>query len=161
MRWADPTAFFVLLRLAVGAGLTAAFTTGQFLDFEAILARAYTVNATAGTQITPSPGSQRMRTATMAPSLLASEGEIRVATAAAITAGTQTLDSAGFAYGQIPGNAAGAAGSIELYNWRELGKHPIVLAMNEGIVVRMPTVMSAAGVGKAGITMEWAEVAAF
>jgi hypothetical protein len=162
VRWADTTKFMVLMRLAVSAGVTTAFTTGQPLDYELILIRSYSANASGGTQITPTAPSQRMRSSNMGPSIFSSLGDIRVCTTGALTAGAgQVLDTAGIAYGSIPGNAGGTAGSVELYNWRDLGKHPVVLGLNEGFAVRNPLVMGAVGVVKVGFTMEWAEVASF
>ena len=43
----------------------------------------------------------------------------------------------------------------------ESGEHPIVLAQNEGIVIRNRTVWPAAGTGIYSFMMQWAEVAAF
>lgn len=162
VRWADTTKLMVLLRLTVSLGvMTAAQTLANALDLEAVLARAYSANATGGAQITPSNQSQKARSSTMGPSIFASLGEIRMITTAALGAGTQTLDTAGFGYGMYPGNALGVAANVDLYRWMSHGQHPIVLGLNEGFVVRTPTGFGAAATFKAGITMEWAEVPSF
>ena len=50
----------------------------------------------------------------------------------------------------------------ELFSAGAAGKHPLVLAANEGLVVQTPIGNGqAAGVSKWAFTMEWAEVAAY
>ena len=171
MRWADSRMFFVLKRVAVCAAITTLFTTGpQLIDFDIIKATSFSTNPSGGQAITLATVAQKARSATMNNSLLALEGDIRISTGSAITAGTQTLDTQPFGYAQVvqqPANSGSVtAGSsqptyVSLYEVRDFGQHPFVFGANEGFVIRNVTAFGAAGVCKIGIMMEWAEVPNF
>lgn len=167
-RWSSTSAVAVILSIRwsmqqVTASATA--VTG-YPDAEAIFARAFTVADTTGTATTPS----KMRT-TMSTSAVA---DLRVCTTAALTAGTRTLDSVGFAfgYGELLHNvsatgtavlvtAGNGVATTDLYKWDRLGSHPPVLQANEGIVLRQPSAGPAAGTYQYIFTLEWAELATF
>ena len=93
----------------------------------------------------------------MAPSLI---GDLRVATTAALTAGTRTLDGAGFACATIyTQNAAGCGDTQQsVYACEAAGLHPIVFAKNEGFIVRVPSAQGANGVVKYYIAISWCEI---
>ena len=167
LRWSDaniagsaPTQAYMRPRLAlimgldVGASVTTAFTAAQPTDFEAIIARSWTVSDTGGAAVTPS----KLRS-TFGASLIGS-GDLRVATTAALTAGTRTLDGAGFCCGAIYNQNTGGAGDTQqnAYGLARNGQYPVTLSTNEGIIVRVPTAQGAVGVVKYYITIEWVEV---
>ena len=149
------TNLILVRRVGIGFMTTTAFTAAQALDFGLAVARGFTINDTAGTDISPTVNITKRRTSLATPNV-----HIRIATAAALTAGTRTLDtlnmsiaaggSAGLATGlpPVPDNLFGHA-SDDL---------AIVLAANEGIVISSLTAMGAGGVVKAYIAVGYAEI---
>jgi len=165
-RWTDATRLAVIQKLTVtGIRATTAFAVGV-IDLTATIARSFTVAGTGGATATLTGNNQKFRTS-MGTSLV---GEIRVVTTAALGAGTKTLDA--HEIGRITshssagvGAAAPIIGSIYLpkYDLFENdvadGEHPIVLAQNEGLIVRCT--VPATGVWNIGFELKWAELAAF
>ena len=97
-------------------------------------------------------------------------GEIRVVTTAALGAGTKTLDTQEI--GRITTHSSGGTGSatpiigsifLPIYDLFEQdaadGEHPVVLAQNEGLVVRCT--VPGTGIWNIGFTFKWAEVSAY
>jgi hypothetical protein len=165
MRWTDTRMVMVLQSLQVAGGQLAAVTAGNPVGLEAIVARNFTTDYTGGSSnVVPAAGSQRARSSVMATSLFAANGGIRVATTAAMSSGVNTLDTAGFGATFIQAGAASSGfGPNDLYRYRDPAQHPVVLAANEGIVVRS----NATNAWPAGATWQlyfiaaWAEVPAF
>jgi hypothetical protein len=164
-RWTDATRFAVITQIILdGMMASTAFAAGQ-IRLRATIARSFTVAGTGGTQLT---FGAKMR-ASMGASLIS---ELRVATTAALGAGTKTLDSGDI--GQVNTHSAqfgiatpviGAVGpacgpNVFLSN-PDMGggEHPIVLAANEGFVIR--ATVPGTGVWILGMTVKWAEVTAF
>jgi hypothetical protein len=89
--------------------------------------------------------------------------DARIATTAALTAGTRALDTNALA--QIGAWSGGAGqGLVPVQNnlWDQYtGDQLIVLAPNEGLVVANLTAMGAAGVVRLYVNVEFAVVAAF
>lgn len=143
---------FLLLGIDVGAVVTTAFTAGQSVDIEAVIARGFTVADSGGTAVVPSKNR-----VTFGASLV---GDLRVAGAAALTPGTRTLDGSGFVAATIyTQNTAGCGETYpNIYALSRDGQYPIVLTTNEGIIFRVPTAQGAAGVVKYYISVEWVEV---
>jgi hypothetical protein len=163
-RWADSGNLKVLLRLSAGLGVyTAGQTVANPLELEAIIARGWTVNYTTNaTAIVPGPTAQKARSAGMGTSIYNGLGNISVCTTAGMTGGTKTLDTAGIGFATYPGNALGVADTKDLYRWNPAsGEHPIILALNEGIVLRNSGAFGAAATYKLGVTIVWAEVPQF
>jgi hypothetical protein len=90
--------------------------------------------------------------------------EIRVATTAALTAGTKVLDT--YDMGWIETHSSGGVGSatpiigsiylptLRLFD-AGAGEHPLVLTANEGFVIR--ATVPATGVWNLGIEVSWSE----
>lgn len=169
MRWGDATRLLVLYHLSLKfQGLTprTALTLTDF-GFDAYVARAFSVSASGGTVATLTGNSFKTRTS-QGTTLLT---DARISTTAALTAGTQTLDGNAF-FGSlgVPQRVNPAAATEELVNinpeliWQpntSNGESPIILAQNEGIVLRNRTVWPAAGTGIVTVNARWAEVAAY
>jgi hypothetical protein len=167
-RWTDATRLAVISRLSLdGMYATTAFVAGQIRVY-ATIARGFSAAGTGGATVTLTGNNQKRRTS-MGSSLT---GEIRVATTAALTAGTKTLDGA--SVGQSNSHSAqfgiaapviGFVGPATGPNVDLIavdmasGEHPIVLAANEGLIVR--AVVPGTGVWTLGMTVVWAEVTAF
>ena len=145
----------------VGAGFmtTTAFTAAQTVDFELVVARAFAVSDSGGTAISITGSNGKHRTSLSTPTSL----DARIATTAALTAGTRTLDAN--ALGQIAGWSGavgqGIAPTVDNLLSHTPGDHPLVLAQNEGFIVRPITALGAAGVGNFYVNMEFAEAAAY
>ena len=155
-RWTDGSRLFLPTRIQAGCVITTAFTAAQALDAEAIIARAFTASDTGGTALVPSGDFQKMRSI-MGTSLV---GDLRIATTAALGAGTRTLDLLGIGASSFPNTNGLGTGSalVDLYAFSAY-HHPPSLAVNEGLIVRLPTAQGAVGVVKYYIVLEWAEIA--
>lgn len=167
MRYADTKSLFLLERITISAAITTAFTANQVLDVDAIAVRGWSASDSAGTAITLPANSNKARS-NMGSSLVGVNGDVRIASATAITAGaTKTPDTNAFAIGCLPGLGATAAaflggtGPLELYNCFQTGQHPMTFAANEGFNLRFVTTQGAAGVVKYYIRVDWAELAGF
>jgi len=164
-RWTDATRLAVIHKVWISAGANVAATAAALQALRLAIARAWTVDGSGGTAATLTGNNQKDRTS-MATTLL---GTARMATTAALGAGTKTLDAqdiAAVSYGVGTG-AITTSLSLNLIPQTELlevnanGQHPIVLAQNEGIVVRSGLIGPAAMTWQLGVTVAWAELTAY
>ena len=139
-----------------GVGSIAAFTAGV-ATFRGITARSYTANGSGGTAGTLTGNNAKQRTSHATTAL----GDFRIASTAALTAGTRTLDAQGF--GQVVGAFSATAGTmidegviLDTYGGNQ---HPLVLAQNEGFVIQ--ATVPATGTWTTGITVAWSEVTSY
>lgn len=173
-RWTDATKLAVIyeVQMLLFRNITTAFAAGVY-NFSLDIKRAWTVDGSGGTALTLTGDNNQLRTS-MGASLF---GAVRIATTAALTAGTSTVDaqSIGATYGSvgttptvgavyIPGpgiTGTGGQGGPGVYLFsRDPGsEHPIVLAQNEGIAIRGN--VPATGTWVAAVSMKWAEVTAY
>lgn len=171
-RWTDATRFAVIYEIWLDEfDNTTGFTAGRF-EFNLTVARAWSADGSGGTALTMSGDNNALRTS-MGSSLF---GAIRIATTAALGAGTSTLDAQplriiGGHVGAIANKhnipqspvvttAEVAAGpGVLLWSRDPSNEHPIVLATNEGICVR--ATVPATGVWSATVSMKWCEVTAY
>lgn len=141
---------------------TAAATATIMPSFEVFIARSFTASDSAGTAVTLTGNSMKKRT-NMGTTLVT---DIRkAAVAAGLTVGTRTLDADPIM--QLPTQQTITTPNATLYE-RELeidmghGNYPVLLAQNEGIIVRGPSVVfGAAGTANLVVDMSWAELASF
>lgn len=172
MRWTDPKSLFVLTFLEAFFVPTVVFTAAQELGLDAILATGFTVSDSAGTTLSLKERANAVRK-NMPPSLI---GDLRIAAATLLTAGTRTLDQNPFVAGSGLVNVVNAAAGTAYVNpggggpipfgfqWAAdlaRGEHPIVLAKDEGLIVRNSVAFPAAGVAVLTVNMGFAEVAAY
>lgn len=176
-RWTDASRFAVIYDMWLDEfDNTTAFTAGRF-EFNLTVARAWSVDGSGGTSVTLTGDNNQMRTS-MGASLW---GAMRIATTAALTAGTKTLDVQPL---RILGGHVGAIANkhtipqspvvttaeiaagigIPLLSADAGYDHPLVMASNgsttsEGPVVR--ATVPATGVWSATVSLKWAEVTAF
>lgn len=149
----------MLRRFGIGFIETTAFTAAQIVDFGLFFARAFSVSDTGGTAVAMTGNNAKVRTSLATPNGL----DVRIAAAAALTAGTRTLDANPLA--QL-GGFCGAVGqgiptTPNNMIQHDTGDYPLILAPNEGLVLAVLTTMGAAGVGRLYVNMEFAEVTAF
>ena len=98
-------------------------------------------------------------------STLVASGDMRIATTAALGAGTKTLETLSLATILAPGPITAslngqiiAPGTILYRGEIGDGQHPLVLAANEGVSVRSVAV-PATGTWTASIQLDWTEAA--
>lgn len=154
-RWTSTTSLALIRRVNLSANaLDTAFTAGQCL-WSMSVARSFSAAGTGGGTATITTSNGKARTAMATTGL----GEIRIATTAALTAGTKTLDAQ-----PVAATRKGVANTAWLpiapedsYLFDAWGApYPIVLAQNEGFV--LITTVPATGTWSASISIEWEEV---
>jgi hypothetical protein len=158
-RWSDATRLCVVTSIIFDglSGSATAFAAG-FGKVDLMAARSWTADGSGGSAATISGNNQKQRTS-MGTTLL---GAARIASTAALTAGTKTLDTQ--ALGQYSA-AFGTGTSVQwipqfdLFHIDPGGEHPLVLAQNEGFVLR--ATVPATGTWQFGVTVCWTEVAAY
>jgi hypothetical protein len=158
-RFVHATLFALLRSLRVSAAVsTTAFAAGVPISLEARVARAWTGQGTLGTGITFGSNDAKKRT-DFATTVLGS-GDVRIATTAALGAGTKTLD--GVPLGQVCAQVGTsittiiAPGTI-LWQRDSMDEYPFLLENQEGVVVRSVEV-PATGTWKAAVHLEWSEI---
>lgn len=158
LRWTDATRLCVVTSVhCSGGGSIAAFTAGV-TNMELMVARSWTVAGSGGTAIALTTNNQKLRSS-MGTSLV---NDMRVASTGALTAGTKTLDAQPI--GSLTSSVTATAGTplwnpAHLYEINENDGQPIILAANEGIIVR--ATVPATGTWTASIDVTWMEMAAY
>ena len=102
MLWEDSTYSALVSRITVAAKCEA-FSSGLGADFQAIIGRNATVAPSGGTAIVPGNATdcQALSSQDYSASLFNSEGDLRIASTGALTAGTLTLDTTGIGYAAV------------------------------------------------------------
>lgn len=159
IRWSDATGKVMLVRVVRAAlySLGTGFATGTGF-VEMVAARAFTASDTGGAAITLTTNNAKRRT-TFGTSLI---GSALIATTAALTAGTRTLDTnplAGVHFGVPATTNLVLLPTTVLWAPDFAGEWPLVLAQNEGFIIRVT--VPATGTWSADIQLEWTEVASF
>lgn len=161
-RWGDATRFGMLEWIRASAAVVTAVTTGVIFDLEAIIARSFTASDTGGTPINLAAPFQKRRVS-MGASLFT---DMRIATTGTLTPGTRTPDAQ--AIGRLQGFTGTALGTKifdsnpqYLYRREDPNEHPVILAQNEGILIRNPLVGPATGTFAVLIEMGWMEVSSY
>ena len=165
-RWTDATRLAVVHKVLISAGANVAATAAGLVALEAVIARSWSAAGTGGTAATITGNNQKTRTS-MGTTLL---GEARCASTAALGAGTKTLDSQGVGNLAI-GIGTGALTTTpvltlipktDLLEMDANEPHPVVLAQNEGLVIKNgATAWPATLTWNIGVTIVWAEIAAY
>jgi hypothetical protein len=152
-RWFSGTAFAVINRVRLWAWSNTAFGAGVS-TFDIYAARAFTGADTGENSANLVGDSNQLRT-----TMGASGASIVYSNTVPITPGTRILDAAPLDSStvQAPTTANTMFGNMPmtLFEKRE-GDHPLVLAFNEGFVVR--TTMASLGAWNFSMTLEWAEM---
>lgn len=155
-RWTSATALAVIMRVAVTVATTTATTVVGNAERELIIARSFTVSDTGGTAVVLTGNNQKMRTSQATSAV----GDMRFASNAQLTAGTRTLDAnplsstvavlpllfTGIDIGSggvvtttatVPSQGLGGRDMVPLLNATTGQDYPIVLAQNEGFIIRI------------------------
>jgi hypothetical protein len=164
-RWTDATRLAVITRIAISCGLNIAAGGAGLGAFRACIARAFSAAGTGGNTATLTGDNSKMRTS-MGTTLL---GELRYASTAALGAGTKTLDTndiaaVGFGIGTGALTVSPSTTILphtDLVNCTAQGCHPIVLAQNEGLILRTGPAWPATATWHFAFEIDWAEVTAY
>lgn len=165
-RWTHATNLAVIHKVLISAGALAAATAAGLVTLEATIARSFSAAGTGGTAATLTSHNAKVRTS-MGTTLL---GEARIASTAALGVGTKTLNTQGVGNVTL-GIGTGAitvSQNLTLIPKTDLVEmdanepHPIVLAQNEGLIIKNgATAWPAAMTWALGVTIVWAEIAAY
>lgn len=158
-RWADATRLCVVSAITFDglSGSATAFAAG-FGKVDAVIARSWTADGSGGSAATLTTNNQKRRTS-MGTTLL---GAARIASTAALTAGTKTLDTQAFGqYSAAFGTATSTQWIPQTQLFHQVGgvESPLVFAQNEGFVLR--ATVPATGTWQFGVTVCWTEVAEY
>ncbi|MBL8911642.1 MAG: hypothetical protein JNM17_13195 [Archangium sp.] len=164
-RWSDATRLAVVRKVRISACVsTTFFAAGVPVQIDLLKANTWTAVGTGGTR--PAAAALLKKRANMGNSLLGAN-DVGIATTAALGAGTKTLEGLSMctivAPGPITASLNGqiiAPGTILFQHEVGDGEHPLVLAQNEGFVIRSVAV-PATGTWQAAINVDWVEVAAY
>lgn len=166
LQWTSRDFLFVLLALEAWLIPTVVFTGIQEIGVDAIIARNITAAATGGTALSVPNQSNRARALNMQSSRV---GDLRIADTNVLTAGTYTVDTNPFEIGSgivnwdnaDPSSVGDFLNPVTPYGFRHAPgplEHPIVLAANEGLLIRDLVDFPAAGTVRLHVKLAWAEV---
>lgn len=132
----------------------AGFTAAQEVAFDLFKATGFTALHTGGAAVTPS----KKNTAFVAPRMTA-----RIATTAELTAGTHVFDTDPIGGCSWPELATGAAvmkgpGGDIFVSTEDLTEYPLILAPDEGLILRNVVAFGGGGTVRLTVEMDWLEV---
>lgn len=164
-RWSDATRFAVVRKVRISACVTTTFfAAGVPVQIDLVKATAWSAAGTGGTRVTPAA---LLKKRTAMGSTLVAASDIAIITTAALGAGTKTLEGTAMgaivAPGPITASLNGtiiAPGTILYQHEVGDGEYPLVLAQNEGFVIRSVAV-PATGTWQIAVQVDWAEVTAY
>lgn len=170
-RWSHATILAVITSLRISAVVTTTmFAAGVPVEIDLIKSSSWSVAGTGGNS--PTFGTTCRVRNTMGSSVMAA-GDLRIATTAALGAGTKTLEANSLsnilAAGPITGSLNGTIIPPGTVLWEPDtgdGQHPLVLgglgggAVSEGFSIRSVAV-PATGTWRFAVIIDWAEVTAF
>jgi hypothetical protein len=158
-RWGDATRLCVVERFVLDgmAGSATAFAAG-FAKFDLMVARGYSAQAASGTAVSLTGNNAKSRTSFGSSLVTLAQGSAT----AALTAGTHTLDAQpigqiSFGIGVVV--SVNYLGQVILMGEDAPMRHPLVLATNEGLVLR--ATVPGTGTWQFGCSVQWSEVTAY
>lgn len=164
MRWTDATRLCLVRSVRVSAIVNGTITTAVNFDVEAIVVRGFSASDSGGTAAVFTGNNNKMRTS-FGSSLM---GDMRISSTGALAVGTRTVDAQ--AEGRLQGTTGTVIGTqifgsgqgpIYIIDREPPGQYPLVLATNEGLLIRNPLVGPATGTFQLLVVVEWQEVASY
>lgn len=148
--------FIVVRNVTISATATTGFTAAQLFDVGLVIARAWTVDGSSGQQFVFTGTQNLLRTSMSPPAVISA----RLCSGAQLTPGTLVVDTNDLAvlHTWVP---AATIQNLFLPTaiFNALGDvYPIVLAQNEGIVLRPKTAWGAGGAVRFSVNFEFYEV---
>lgn len=161
-RWAPATTTLLCMirRIEVGFNTITAFGAAQSLQYNLIIGRNYTVSPSGGTPATFAVANTAKHRTSMQNTAFTGGGDFRMATTAALTAGTVTLDSQFMATVNGTSTAVGVSMPMTPLFQHQPGDYPLIFANNEGFIINNGQLMGATGVINLIVNVEWMELAA-
>jgi hypothetical protein len=161
-RWAPATStqLCMVRRVEIGFSTTTAFTTAQALQYSLQVARNWTASDTGGTAALFTQTNTGKQRTSMPTSAFASGGQLMIATTAANTAGTRTLDTQVLGFTQGASTGVGTVFTSAPIFQHSPGDYPLIFANNEGFIINNVVLMGAAGVINLTVNVEWMELSA-
>lgn len=159
LRNASASNLILVRNVSISAVATTGFTAAQLFDVGLAIARAWTVDGSAGQAFAFTGSQNLLRTSMQAPAALTA----RLCSGAALTPGTLTTDTNDLAVLEAWAVAATAGVLFNMqpiFNFDDGGGYPIVLAQNEGIILRPKTAWGAGGAVRFAVRVEFFEVPA-
>jgi hypothetical protein len=156
-RWPDSLRIAAIRKVTVNATLSTNFAAGPAtpLQLDLVKATGWTVQGSGGTALDTTTGTCKRRT--LMPTSLRTNGDVRAATTAALTAGTKTLDSQPLSTVNLAPLASLSTPLTALITSEDSDlDYPIVLAQNEGFVVRL-TQNPGTGTFFLSVSVDWME----
>lgn len=157
-RFAHVSNVCLIRRVRIWAGGIAAFTAGV-TQFSLWAARAWTADGSGGTAGTLTTNNAKLRTSFATTSNITA----RIASTAALTAGTKTLDAQGLT--SVGGSVTATAGdkiispSVDILDMDDGNMYPLTLINQEGFVIR--ATVPATGTWSFGVDVHWVERTAY
>src|SRR5215469_2380202 len=163
-RWTSTTNFCLIKSVSISAGSVAAMTTAQGAGFNLNKVTAWTADGSGGTTLTPAAGQNKLRTSMGSTGV----GSIRIASTAALTNGTRTVDTtaiAGLAFGiTTTAGVSYITPSADLFR-SNAGDYPFILSPQasnfEGFVIQNSILMGAGGTFTFAVKVIWEELTAY
>jgi hypothetical protein len=164
-RWADASRICLINEVKIAAVVsTTFFAAGVPVQIDMVKSTAWSAAGTGGTGITPAA---LLKKRTAMGSTLMAAGDMRIATTAALGAGTKTLETYPLATIAAPGPITAslnggiiAPGTMLFRGEVSDGQHPLALVQNEGFSIRSVAV-PATGTWTVAISVDWTEVSAY
>jgi hypothetical protein len=164
-RWPDASNLCLIHRVQFSAGLNVAATAAGLFSVRMTAARSWSAAGSGGTRLTMTGNNGKLRTSA-GTSLV---NDIGISTTAGLTAGTKTLDTPDIctiATGIGTGAITTAANLnliplSDMFDSSENFYHPIVLAQNEGFVLRTGAAAPATMTWHFSVNVVWQEVSSF
>lgn len=164
-RWSDATRICLINRVRISAIVsTTFFAAGVPVQIDMVKSTAWSAAGTGGTAVTLA-ATVKKRTS-MGSSVIPA-GDIRIATTAALGAGTKTLEANSLGNILAPGPITASLNGLIIPPGTELwrsdmaaGEHPLALVSSEGFSIRSVAV-PATGTWQASVEVDWTEVTAY
>lgn len=154
-RWGSTTHSAVIKSIRLVHLQTAAASATIMPVFQVFVARAFSASDSVGTAITLTTNSFKKKTSN---SITLLTDARKSAVAAGLTAGTRTLDASPIL--SLPVNMTVTTPNDKIYSIERIyDSSPLILGVNEGIIVRGPTIIyGAADTSNLVVEIEWSEV---
>lgn len=164
-RWADATRLALIKSIKLSACVsTTFFAAGVPVQIDIAKATAWTVAGSGGTRATMAA---LLKKRTSMGSSIITASDIGISTTAGLTAGTKTLETLSLGAIVAPGPITGSlngqiiAPKTEIFRGGESSaEHPLILATNEGFIVRAVAV-PATGTWTFAVEVDWVELATY
>ena len=159
-RWTSTSTRMIVQSIMLDFYVVTAYGTAQGIGNSLYFARNWTISDSGGTAIVTTQTKDQALDTTMPQSQIwAGSGDIRIATTAALTAGTRTLDDQALYSWLGSASAIGAASNNPdlVLGWMD-ATNPLTFRQNEGFVITNDILLGATGVIVWNIGFEWTEV---